>query len=122
MSEFVEVKTAELAGNALRWAVGMADGLDVRSTGHAVWVNGKVPHADKRDDYYDPLCWGQGGPLLDKFDVWLSDDECEHVASTPPHINEYIKSGNTKLVAACRAIVYANLGEVVLVPKELIND
>lgn len=131
MSEFVEVKTADLVGPALDWAVAMAEFWEADRP-----RDGQIRKGDVymlvgpfrliglgADMFYSPSTnWAQGGPPLDKFDVWLSDDECEHVASTPPHINEYIKSGNTKLVAAGRAIVYANLGEVVLVPKELIND
>ena len=116
MSDFVEVKTAELTGPALDYAVAMAFGNPVRvPVGDVVW-------SEWHGSYAPSINWAQGGPLIDACDVWLSDDEREHIASTCPHVNEFIKTGPTKLIAACRAIVYAKLGDVVKVPKEIIND
>lgn len=116
MSEFVEVKTAELTGSALRWAVGRAEGLDVRRTGNTVWVKGKVPRTGNNDDYYDPLCWAHGGPLIDKYNIWLSGpigDRKEWSAAIDLSTEEM--RGETALIAICRTIVAAKLGDVVLV-------
>ena len=120
MSQFVEVKTAELTGNALRWVVGRAEGLDVRSTRNTVWVKGKVPHTGNNDDYYDPLCWAQGGPLIDKHNIWLSGpigDRKEWSAAMDLSTEEM--RGETALIALCRTVVAAKLGDVVQVPVEL---
>lgn len=128
MSEFVEVKTSELPGNRLRWAVGKAMGLDVQNTGNTVWVRGRVPHAypETSNDYYDPLCWQQGGPLIDAHNI--------KVESYPKELGEgrasvrlvftgkvCWQSGDSVLIAAGRAIVAAKLGETVLVPAELLG-
>ena len=130
MSQFVEVKTAELIGPSLDWAVAVAvaefweadrpqDG-QIRKGDVYMLVGPFRLIGLSADKFYSPSTnWAQGGPLVDEFGVWLSDDECEHIASTSPHVNEYIVIGPTKLVAACRAIVAAKLGDVVQVPAEL---
>ena len=113
------VKTSELTGAALDWAVAKVISraaewdsssglLWFESSGHEwlVWS----PSSD----------WEQGGPLLDKYNVWLSDDEGEAVASCHPHVNEFIHGASTRLIAACRAIVQSQLGNTVDVPEGLL--
>lgn len=130
-NQFVEVKTAELVGAALDWCVCMvATGAQYhddygRDTlvmpGAAAMMDGlKRPgYIASVPDYSTD--WSLGGPLLDAFDVWFSSDGAIHLASTHPHVNEYIKTGPTKLVAACRAIVLATLGDAVHVPAKLLG-
>lgn len=139
MRELVEVKTAELVGTALDWAVAKCSGMPFFTRGggwpgnYSVTVlAGEKPvlifdlvgriwreHQGITVPWSPSTDWGWGGPLLDEHGVWLSDDAVEHIASIHPHINEFIQTGPTKLIAACRAIVHAKLGGVVQVPKEL---
>lgn len=128
MSQFVEVKTAELVGPALDWAVAMAEFWEADRP-----RDGQIRKGDVYmlvgpfrliglgvDKFYSPSTnWAQGGPLIDECDVWLSDDEEACVASCPPHAGRFVVDGGTNLIAACRAIVAAKLGDVVLVPVEL---
>lgn len=133
------IKTSELSGAALDWAVAKSLGWKMIPVPED--VNGEnsgsvIAPPDLDDDFRFPprgkigQCffllnwstnWAQSGPLLDEFDVWLSSDEGVHSASTHPHVNEYIRTGPTKLIAACRAIVAAKLGDEVEVPDDLLS-
>lgn len=114
----VKVKTAELTGAALDWAVAKA--VDWR-------LISDVPHnyegGDSTDTYAPAFStdWRHGGPLIDEHDVWLSDDEGACVASCEPHIGRYVVEGGTNLIAICRAVVATKLGEEVEVPQELLS-
>jgi len=120
-AKMVEVKTAELEGAALDWAVGIAAGF-------AVGVfHGAVYRSDLPGDSYGPgpkwqpsTDWAQGGPLIEP-NPWALPYRATHryhigafEACTPggfPH------NGKTPLIAACRAIVAAKLGDSVMVPE-----
>ena len=117
MTEFVGVKTAELVGSALCWATGMALGLNIYAVGRTVAVRGRVPYTELNGDYYNPLGWEQGAGLFDDHAVAM--DYCDGWLVA---VDGSSAIGPTKLMALCRAIVYAKLGDVVPVPKELIND
>lgn len=114
------IKTSELSGAALDWAVAQVGAYQVDWCSHAkcLWFESN----DHEWLVWSPSAnWAQGGPLIDMFDVWLSNDDDTHCASTHPHVNEYIRTGPTKLIAACRAIVAAKLGDEVEVPDELLS-
>ncbi|HCF6753927.1 phage protein NinX family protein [Pseudomonas aeruginosa] len=139
MSETVEVKTCELEGAALDWAVAMAEGEEVIVHGIGQYrydVRGGIhcckygctfgPRSITEEvERYEPSdSWAQGGPLIEKHKLdigapmenvtgpWNANTEWGHPMGTP---------GPTPLVAACRAIVRAKLGETVSVPAELIK-
>lgn len=136
----VEVKTAELTGPALDWAVAKAIGYQMievppdlhgNNAGEVLaptgliesgyrWPNVGRVHAAAFCKNWS-VDWAQGGPLIDKHDVWLSDDEGACVASCPPHAGRFVVEGGTNLIAACRAIVVKELGDVVQVPAELVG-
>ncbi|MGL4757270.1 MAG: phage protein NinX family protein [Aeromonadaceae bacterium] len=116
------IKTNELSGAALDWAVAKAVGYTQDEDAYCdpAWM------ADGRfiascHSWHPSTSWAQCGLLVDEFDVWLSSDDDTHCASTHPHVNEYIRTGPTKLVAACRAIVHAKLGDEVEVPDDLLS-
>lgn len=138
MSLFVEMKTAELIGPALDWCVCMVvDGAKYhddygRATlvmpGAAAMMDGlKRPrYAASTPDYSTD--WAQGGPLIDKFDIAINGG----VASGGRVIYATLRAvddgdpfstatGSTRLVAACRAIVRKELGDVAQVPAELVS-
>ena len=115
MSQFIEVKTAELVGQALDWAVAKAtwDG-DINSEFNQLFLRAFHPSTD----------WAQGGPLLETCNWALP-----YRASSRQHIGKFESctpggfphNGNTPLIAACRAIVAAKMGDVVQVPAELVG-
>ncbi|HBP5004790.1 TPA: DUF2591 domain-containing protein [Pseudomonas aeruginosa] len=121
MNETVEVKTCDLEGPALDWAVAIADnekGLNVVPGWRMVALHNAL-YAPSRD-------WSQGGPLIEKYMVrthYMADTEKRADAGCIAQTwRPYATScGDTLLIAACRAIVTASLGETVSVPAELIK-
>jgi hypothetical protein len=139
------MKTAELTGAALDWAVAKCEGY----TGlHK--IAGRMPHEPQlgvlppRKEYgvmeLWELCystdWAQGGPIIEreKLGVWFSDeviDEdgnilremcwyCE-TSCTADNGDEPYKCevGQTPLIAAMRCYVASKLGDEIEIPKEL---
>lgn len=132
------IKTEELSGTALDWAVAEAlDDYCVRRASEAgyAWGEGDplivVPSDHNQcfwifgeDDWSPSINWVQGGPLVDEYDVWLAgpasidsvgDCHAAWVDGTGP-----IAHGETKLIAAMRAIVAAKLGKEMDVPEEFL--
>ena len=116
MSQMIEVKTAELIGPALNYATAIANGWDFSRQFYQVMFQVYCPSTH----------WAQGGPLVDKykpdlqttaqgeFAAYLNND----TACPDPLIFE---NGPTYLVALCRTIVVAKIGDVVSVPAELVG-
>ncbi|MEG1818089.1 phage protein NinX family protein [Pseudomonas sp.] len=132
MSQFIEVKTADLTGPALDWAVAMADGWKAdRPQDGQVSKNGVYRLVGPRpmrstvhpDWYYDPSTgWAVGGPLRDKYNVGIESGVSDDLPyAYVPGRDLDGSYGETALIAICRAIVAAKLGDVVQVPAELVG-
>ncbi|ELS43301.1 phage protein NinX family protein [Pseudomonas syringae] len=131
MSEFVEVKTADLVGAALDWAVAKVEGVELALVGaypHAV-VDGRL-----LGNYRPSTSWSQGGPLIEKHGIRLERSRDGHSwfagwmfsasgwnARYETFDGEDESGSSSALVATCRAIVASVLGETVSVPKELLS-
>lgn len=133
----MNIKTTELTGAALDWAVAKAVKPDSDSgevTQKTVVRNGEV--IIECQIYGDPLsltlwrpsrAWAQGGPLIEqrRIVVWHGtiyrshDDASRDCAAKHHGMLEPEAYGATYLEAACRAIVAAKLGETVNIPDEL---
>lgn len=116
------VKTSELIGPALDWAVATAEGLE-QYEGRA----GALCWYDLNGDYFGPCDmwspstdWSQGGPLIEKYRVELVTRALDWQAMVDGF--GYWLTGETALIAACRAIVAAKLGDQVDVPDELMQS
>lgn len=143
----IEVKTAELIGPALDWAVAEAEGIQRFDMGNDWPGNSVVADAADRDrvvicnmigqlvvsrggwsNGWNPSTdWAQGGPLIEKYAVKIEHFPSETIASKANariamHSTAYWQSGPTPLVALCRAIVAAKLGDAVSVPAELVQQ
>lgn len=116
MSKLIEMKTANLIGPALDWAVTEAAG-GVRKPfrvikfprGTPQWIMGEFrPSTD----------WSLGGPLIQRYGV-----DIEHLGDGRVLAriveNGAVELGPDELIAACRAIVAMQLGDTVQVPAEL---
>ncbi|MFU7495819.1 phage protein NinX family protein [Pseudomonas aeruginosa] len=137
MSETVEVKTCELEGPALDWAVAKASRLELTSIkfGSGVWVKGLLPPGIMPNaTRWEPSNnWAQAGPLIEKFHIQTSYNGngfsrsptreywCAYVCEDSGQELRPSGGGPTAIIAACRAIVTASLGETVSVPAELIK-
>ena len=126
MSEFVEVKTQDLSGAALDWAVAQAEGLPALiypTEPHYVYID--LPGRGC-GPYMPSHAWFEGGSLIEKYALTLTPFSMEF--SGPPHYwtaqpwdeRTLPADGPTALIAACRAIVASVLGDTVSVPKELL--
>lgn len=142
----IEVKTADLTGRPLDWAVAAAEGLDVvlQQIGdslNAVAIKGspvvtRLGRSQPVTPWNPTTRWDQCGPLIEKYAIKLvmiddcTDDakprwvaeagaECIWEANPNVHMQENGGVGGAPLVAVCRAIVLAKAGAVVMVPKVL---
>lgn len=126
MTDLIEVKTADLTGHALDWAVAQAEGLEVSLVGPQYNVPWRVfwkkrGQALEWDVLYNPHeDWALGGPLIEKYRVGFGLNSDCLFAVTGLDDLPGDADGSTHLVAACRAIVAAKLGDTVQVPKELV--
>ncbi|WP_110946448.1 phage protein NinX family protein [Pseudomonas bohemica] len=132
MSEFVEVKTAELTGAALDWAVAKVEEVEglVLRNGRPSFVQEFDPELSCRESsisewkcwiWYQPSeDWRDGGPLIEKHRVGFAIYPEHYFAATGLNDSSGTGDGPTHLIAACRAIVASVLGETVSVPKELV--
>ena len=128
MTDLIEVKTADLAGEALHWAVAIAENLEPfvqppeYGNPHRVFLPKKYYIGER---YTPSTDWSQGGPLIEKYNVQLSFNGhrsggfCAYVCNDNGVEYRPSGGGRTHLVAACRAVVASKFPNVVKVPKEL---
>lgn len=127
----MEIKTSELTGAALDWAVAKATGAElVEHQGDDLRVEictGLAAH------WSPSTSWSQCGPLIDKYKPWVSppveDPDPEQPYGWDAEV--YDEAGydvvgravgcDSALIAVCRAIVSAKLGDTVDVPEELLE-
>ena len=118
------MKTSELTGAALDWAVAQAEGsvrlqYDSREGLIINNVLGWIP-------YRPSVAWQQGGPIIEREGISLSwgprlkemewEAECN---ANEFHNKQY---GQTPLIAAMRCYVASKLGDDVDVPNELTGE
>lgn len=112
----MKVKTSELTGPALDWAVAKADGWS--EEGIEDIANGdKYPEHDFSTD------WSQGGPIIERECMDLlclagGDDGWQ--ADKYLHTEKVEGYGPTPLIAAMRCFCASRLGDEVDVPEELL--
>lgn len=130
----MKVKTSELKGAALDWAVAMATGKKARlAVGYATTTTGEGRSflyviADGVKGSFEPSTnWGQGGPIFEKFCVGINFDDdgdawkCLAYFGYDPEKYKYASAhdGSSKLKAFCKAFVKAAFGTRVEIPDEL---
>ena len=126
-----KIKTSELEGAALDWAVGSSLGMELRVSGYPDGEGGteftfaaKIPGGYKT--YTPSTDWNQGGPLIEEYLATATNGSWGGAAINASWVVTVIwkgamtECGPTFLVAACRAIVAAKLGDEVDVPEELL--
>lgn len=130
MEKMVRVKVCELSGVALNYAVAIACdykcALESPVSGPDEWVvMGREEMWLERDpDYFEVWTpstdWSQGGPLIEKYCVGFGLYSDYFFAVTGLDDLPGDSDGSTHLIAACRAIVAAKLGDEVDVPEGLV--
>ena len=116
------MKTADLTGAALDWAVAKCEGVKVEQImGLSLWSSANWKQYSTN--------WAQGGPIIEREGMdlnphgvdsrngrnlwraaieWLDEDDFEGIGPTP-------------LIAAMRCYVASKVGDEVEIPAELIN-
>jgi hypothetical protein len=119
------MKTAELTGAALDWAVAKCEGVEVE------YINDGITRCLLRlspfTGRYSPSTdWNKGGPIIEreciglrgpsmKGNLWAAFIDHSGVSQGPQHRH----TGPTPLIAAMRCYVASKLGDEVEIPSEL---
>lgn len=119
----VKIKTSELSGAALDWAVADVTGDDVWRESRNIYVRDDCDYVS----HYSPSTdWAQGGPIIERekigfrfsggfgFCAWKS-------YGVGPHRNEQSQYGPTPLIAAMRCYVASKFGDEVKMSDELLE-
>ena len=123
------MKTAELKGNALDWAVAKAKGITVYPSKQGKkWLSKRWMTADYGEfnhrhgtPWWNPSTdWAQGGPIIERERIELVAVELGEEWIARDYWKEFDEqSGPTPLVAAMRCYVASKLGDEVEIPAEL---
>lgn len=116
----MKIKTSELTGAALDWAVAKCEGIP---TAEFIALE-NLPPSESFWKYNYSTNWSQGGPIIDRMmrdGLRLTGYTC--LPTDPTHCQAQIKGivtgGPTPLIAAMRCRVASKLGDEVDVPDEL---
>lgn len=121
----MKVKTSELQGKALDWAVAKCEGYTPinHSRLAVVMVERKNLRGIMQCAYISSLRyssdWAQGGPIIERKRIYLGPD-----ANSPIWFANFKGIGGrdlNPLVAAMRCYVASKLGEEVEIPDELLS-
>lgn len=115
------VKTSELSGRALDWAVAMADKLKV-----SINELGNVLVKDERfiGVYKPSERWGLCGKFIGQLWIEISVEEIDGVDywyASPPHLVGDYATGSTPQEAICRAVAMVEFGDTAEIPEELLQ-
>lgn len=116
------MKTSELTGVALDWAVAKCEHPDL------VWGNSigihhashqiVIPHLPEPQCYWSPSTdWSQAGPIIEREGIAVSPEAeciCWYGA-----VKDSFSDGPTPLIAAMRCYVASKLGDNVEIPEGL---
>jgi len=114
----MKIKTSELTGSALDWAVAKCEGFDYLNHQNLARITTSA-HA------WRPSCnWPQGGPIIERewLDVtpWPNEsDEDLRWQCVQHDSTDCLCFGPTPLIAAMRCYVASKLGDEVEIPEEL---
>lgn len=133
------MKTSELTGVALDWAVAKCERLPLKldpmgfrkdaptsiQAGWWVWdgegqhqvIGHRKTHRGQEDGYSPTTDWAQSGPIIERerINLWF-EDRGNWAASTPEGEDYW---STEPLVAAMRCYVASKLGDEVEIPEEL---
>ena len=121
------MKTSELTGAALDWAVAKCEGHESRCSwmlekeGYAAWQAYEMAWGNPLPNYFTN--WSQGGPIIEREricidighdGVWLA-----YTKQNYEDAKEFMHVGPTPLIAAMRCYVASKLGNEIELPEEL---
>jgi hypothetical protein len=126
------MKTSELTGAALDWAVAKCEdilhpwGYIRVQDGRVMWITpGNHEEADAWHQYSPSTDWAQGGPIIEReriatgFDGYDDIDLALPIWSACKYVDGVEGYGHTPLIAAMRCYVASKLGDDIDIPEEL---
>jgi hypothetical protein len=107
------MKTNELQGAALDWAVAKCEGLKDFDIENLCFY-------DDEGISFEPSCvWSQGGPIIEREGISLEFRPMGSMFEWIAFCGEEFEGGETALIAAMRCYVASKLGVEIEVPDEL---
>lgn len=120
----MKVKTSELIGPALDWAVAKCEGVKLHSYRHDGELKLNDAYAPEDATTWSPTTdWSQGGPIIEREKVRLDTTwNCEdgYWSARMDAVGGWWL-GDTPLIAAMRCYVVSKLGDEVEIPEELLK-
>lgn len=115
-----KIKTSELAGAALDWAVAKCEVAEPVGS----FLDGVVPHPDY-NNFHPSTDWAQGGPIIEReaHNLFKHNGGTQWCCACNVPRAEYTAivtaDGPTPLIAAMRCYCCSKLGDVIDIPEEL---
>lgn len=105
------MRTSELQGAALDWAVAKCEGL----------MQGQIAIDGVTHGFFRPSTdWAQAGPIIERENIHLQKDDLDVYWWAKHPSNRAWINGPTPLIAAMRCYVASKLGEDIDIPEELL--
>lgn len=130
----MKIKTCDLTGDALDWAVGKAEGLKLRVLATGKPGNRVFEKIRRGIGWYCPSrSWALTGKIIEREKIDLFAEKQAYPESWSASVARYqngkrltgwrlLQSGPTPLIAATRCYVASKLGDEVDVPDELVQQ
>lgn len=119
----IKIKTSELTGVALNWAVAKCEELNaiVEQTMAGPFIAHSTNNGTSWIDFFPSTNWAQGGPIIEREGIELN------IQIPNSHARKWVgmgysfprMSGPTPLIAAMRCYVASKMGDEVEIPEEL---
>jgi len=114
------MKTSELQGAALDWAVAKCEGHET------LMCRGKLETLFTENGWTPSTDWAQGGPIVERERIAIWFEKYDDIDSALPmwaavRFNGQDYYGSTPLIAAMRCYVASKLGDEIDVPDELLE-
>jgi hypothetical protein len=119
----MKLKTSELQGAALDWAVAKCEGIEL-SNGcyNRLLVDGRMSAGQKMLTPYNPSTdWAQGGPIIERESCCIGSGMDAPTWYANKGLGKYHQFGTTPLIAAMRCYVASKLKDEVEVPNEIVS-
>ena len=112
------IKTKDLIGAALDWAVAKSEGWHIADD---YWISDprEAGTGQPLSDFNPSTDWSQGGPIIEREKIQIKENGFGHWFAKK-FINDGWVRGKTPLLAAMRSYVLSKLGDTVEIPSELI--
>ena len=119
----MKIKTSELIGPALDWAVAKCEGVNEEA--FRLYYEPTEPadyDSNGYPEFHYSTYWSQGGPIIERERLNLSPTSTDIWDCWPESgmSDDLWQRGPTPLVAAMRCFVASKLGDKVEVPEELL--